>query len=246
MVIEPIEFIRNEYMKRRQANAAYSMRAFARDLGISPARLSQVLSRKRTLTHGQLQCIRAAMNLDAATTQSLANFKKRPKPRKYVPIAMDHYRLIADWQHFAILSLLETVTGKNARDIQWIAKRLASTTVEIRQAIERLLNLDLIEETQEGYRPVQNNLSSTSEAPSTALRHFHHQMLDLAKHALDEQPIERRSVTAMTMAINSKKLPEAKEMIQEFRRNLCAFLEDGAADEVYSLNVQLFQLTKEI
>jgi len=45
------------------------------------------------------------------------------------------------------------------------------------------------------------------------------------------------------MAIDSSKLPAAKEMIRTFRRKLCEFLESGKKDEIYNLNIQLVPTT---
>ena len=47
------------------------------------------------------------------------------------------------------------------------------------------------------------------------------------------------------MAISTAKLSEARKLIMDFRRKLCAFLEDGQRDAVYRLNVQLFPLSQE-
>lgn len=45
-----IETLRAEFTKRKSKNPFYSLRAFARDLHISPASLSLILLGKRTLT----------------------------------------------------------------------------------------------------------------------------------------------------------------------------------------------------
>jgi hypothetical protein len=48
----------------------------------------------------------------------------------------------------------------------------------------------------------------------------------------------------MTMAIDPSLLPEAKEMIADFRRKLCSFLEQGKRSEVYTFAPSLFRLTR--
>ncbi len=48
----------------------------------------------------------------------------------------------------------------------------------------------------------------------------------------------------MTMAIDARDLPEAKERIQKFRRDLCHFFErSGHPKEVYHLTVSLYPVT---
>ena len=51
------DLINEEFEKRKQINSAYSLRAFARDLGISAPRLSQILNKKQGLS------LNAAQNL---------------------------------------------------------------------------------------------------------------------------------------------------------------------------------------
>ncbi|MNL65954.1 hypothetical protein D3C87_1903530 [compost metagenome] len=45
------------------------------------------------------------------------------------------------------------------------------------------------------------------------------------------------------MVVASKNLPKAKELIRQFRHDLSELLEQGEADDVYRLNIQLFPLT---
>ena len=63
--------------------------------------------------------------------------------------------------------------------------------------------------------------------------------------SLEKDPIDVRDMSGITMAISTRKLPEARKLIMDFRRKLCAFLEDGHKDAVYRLNVQLFPLSQE-
>ncbi len=88
------------------------------------------------------------------------------------------------------------------------------------------------------------NVTTTHDVQSAALQLSHKQNLELAALALDEVAIEHRDITSITMAIDAKKLPLAKAMIKNFRRQLSEFLESGNKNEVYNLNVQLFPLTK--
>jgi hypothetical protein len=68
--------------------------------------------------------------------------------------------------------------------------------------------------------------------------------LEKAVISVEEDPIEARSMTGMTMAIDPAKLPEAKQMITEFNRGLCKFLESGPRKQVYQLGVCLYPLQK--
>ena len=56
--------------------------------------------------------------------------------------------------------------------------------------------------------------------------------------------IEKRSHTTMTMAVDSRQLNAAREVITIFRRDLSRLLTGGKRrDAVYCLNIGLFPLT---
>ena len=51
-------------------------------------------------------------------------------------------------------------------------------------------------------------------------------------------------MTSMTMAIDVDRLPEAREVITKFRRELCALLENGEQTRVYNLGIQLYPVSE--
>jgi hypothetical protein len=63
-----------------------------------------------------------------------------------------------------------------------------------------------------------------------------------ALEALEDVPLESRDQSSMTMAIDPSLLPEAKAKIRDFRRSLCAFLQENARpkSEIYQLSISLF------
>lgn len=56
--------LKKEFELRRGRNAFYSLRAFARDLGLSPARLSEVLAGKKGISSEAAESIALKLNLD--------------------------------------------------------------------------------------------------------------------------------------------------------------------------------------
>src|SRR5450759_3159817 len=60
---EPSQWIRDVFIVRKQKNQTYSLRAFARDLGMSQALLSLVLNGQRPLTLRQAHKIAALLQL---------------------------------------------------------------------------------------------------------------------------------------------------------------------------------------
>jgi uncharacterized protein (TIGR02147 family) len=88
------------------------------------------------------------------------------------------------------------------------------------------------------------NLSTSQDVTSLALQKAHKQLLAKAAAAIDEVDIKHRNVSALIFPCDPKLIPEAREMLREFGRRLASFLESGNSTEVYTLNLQLFPLSR--
>lgn len=230
-----LELIRTEFQNRKHSNPSYSLRAFAKTLGIQPGRLSEYLNGNRTISNQMAEKVATRLGLNSSIfkTHSLQNVDF---------IEDEIFSVIADWQHFAILSLMDTKNFIN--DPKWIGDRLGISTFEAKEAIRRLIRVGILETKNQHLLKTKKNVFTSSDRESNALKLSHTQSLQQSISALHDVPLELRDITSITMAINTKKLPLAKKMIKEFRRKLCEFLEDGNQSEVFNLNIQLVPVTK--
>ncbi len=254
---DAVEWLRGEYLRRRARNPAYSMRAFARALQIPSGRVSELLGRKRTLTPALAE--RIARQLAYTPEQRRSFFSlieremslhNRVRQMRFEALDDEHYehltedvfQAIADWTHYAILSLMNTVDFRSSP--QWIARRLDITPSEVCSALERLERLHLIQRDGKEWRRSHRRLTTTHNIESAALRRSHQQTLNQAMDAIENVPIAMKDTTAMTMAVDVSKIKLAKELIKSFRRNLADILEEGHPTEVFNLSILLFPLTK--
>ncbi len=163
----------------------------------------------------------------------------------YSSLEAEKFKIISDWHHYAILEL--TQTNGFQSNPGWIAKRLGIKTFEAEQALGRLKAMELIEEDAKGKLVrTKLNMTATFKIPNTALRKLARQYLEKSIVALEEQAMEERDITNITMSIDPTRLPQAKKMIASFRRKLCTFLEQGERTEVYVLSPALIKITKNI
>ncbi len=243
--------LESEYLARRQRNAAYSLRAFAKFLDLPSGRLSQLLSKKRRFTPKIGKKIASRLNFDPwKTEQLLRSIEALRKGSSlaptvpYSPIAMDQFQTIADPVHFSVLSLLEldNFQGKPTA----VAEKLAISVVEARGVLARLQRVGLVQIDKSGAYSLtaQEARATTTDISFAALRECHKRLLRDSIDLIDTVPIELRDVTSITMAIDSKKLAEAKKKIRDFRRSMAEFLESGKKKEVYRMNIQLLPVTK--
>lgn len=239
-----IDYIVKELSQRSKKNPAYSLRSFAKSVGINSGALSAIINKKRPLTVTTAKKILDGLGLDPKTRtkllQSLVTEANSESKDKFHSLSEDLFRTVQNWEYFAILSLLETKTVDSSAKA--ISQRLKISQATALEAIETLKRMGLVKADGSRLKPTHKNLSTTHEIPSSAVKHSHRQYLQKAAEALEEQAVDERDFTGMTMAIAKKKLPLAKKLIAHFRRDLCELLESGDREEVYRLNIQLFSL----
>jgi uncharacterized protein (TIGR02147 family) len=236
----------DELIGRQRRNAAYSLRSFARDLGISSTALSEVLNAKRNLSKANLLKVADRLSFSPSETTSalgeLKGISAAVADDQFVLLEDDVFRCMSEWYYFAILSLAET--GKAKADAGWIAEKLGITAAEAKDALERLKRLKMIQIRNGKIHYDGTPLRTSGDVPSAACRALQHHHLRLAGAALEREPVQLRDMTSMTMVTKPERIAKAKEMIKSFRRKLCRYLEEEGGEEVYVVAVQLFPVTK--
>jgi uncharacterized protein (TIGR02147 family) len=253
-------FLTGQLEQRLQRNPRYSLRAFARDLGLSPAMLSQVLAGTKGLSATAASRIARSLGLNedesrrwvtlvesrharSRVVRAAARKTLKTLESSYTPLDGDAFRVIADWHHLAILSLLETEGSRD--DEAWIARRLGITVLEVRESLKRLKRLEMIESRGGKLKPTGVFFANPAGIPSRSVRSFHSQMLRKAEAALELQATDERDFSTLVLAVDGERLEEAKAAIREFRDAFEARF-CGAASakrEVYALGIQYFRIT---
>jgi uncharacterized protein (TIGR02147 family) len=245
--------LNEELIRAKERNPGYSLRALARRLGIGPATLSQLLSGKRKISHKLAERVTTRLMLGPKERSAILRLFSEKNTVQAVDagrmrLESDRFELIADWHHFALLSLLETSGVPRGREalVGWSARRLGLAVRTARAALERLVRMSLAAEDALGrLRPNGQGVVTTDGVSNAAVRKNHHQVLELARQSLERDELARRDFTSVTMAIDPAKLPEAKRLIRGFRDSLCGFLESGQKKDVYNLSIQLIPLTQD-
>ncbi len=234
----------------------------AKQLGVSPSTLSEVMKGKRNLSfvralalasklglegkESEYFCLLVQMEIinDLGAKESIQNRIEDLNPgHKVRNLSVDLFRTIGDWYHTAILYLSE-LDGFDFTP-QEISKRLGVSIFEVEAAIERLLRLDLMKKGKSGKLRKNADFLSEAKAPNESLRRFHKQTLEKAIESLQTQTPQEKIVRTEQFAIDPVLLPEADQIMEEFVTKLTKlFLKSKKKTEVYHLGIQLFNLTK--
>lgn len=256
------EILSEELRKRKLVNPRYSMRAFSRDIKLSPSKTSEVLSGKMKLSSKRAVLISDSLNHNQDEQNYFVNLVLKDNAKslqqsegankaiemlrhKYIfnNLNQDTFRIISDWYHYAILELCYLEDFESSLD--YVCKKLSISKFEAEEAMKRLEALSLLDRTQIPWKATEDFTASPYGFPSEALKNFHTQVIKKAQEALWTESVDNRSVTSTTFAFSHDCMAEAQEMIRQFRREFTLKFQNSAhKDRVYNLAIQLFPLSK--
>jgi uncharacterized protein (TIGR02147 family) len=246
--------IKEDLSKRQKANPRYSLRAYARHLGLHSATLSMVLKGQRSLPAKNITQVAQKLAL-APKDQSLffESFYKIKSKLDDIKVDLEsdkrflldesYYKVIAEWEHYALLTLFDL--SEFNPTIDQISERLTISTTRAEVVLNNLISSGLVKTDGAGKLvATHEQVRTTSDIKSSALRQSHLESLELAKKKLEDIEVALRDFSSTTVAIDLEKLPEAKTIIREFRQKMTALLRDGEnKSEVYQLAIQFYPLT---
>lgn len=259
-------YLRSILADRKQKHPSYSMRAFAKHLGITQSAVSQILSGKRNLSQDTALKVSERLGLNAMETEYFSllvqlETSKSPAFRESLlkrinllkpitpihELSLDLFRVISDWYHLVIRNIAD-IDGFEMHP-RILAKRLGISAIEVEAAIDRLLRLELLERLsgeRHRYRKTQDYILAKATIPNEALRTFHGQMLEKAKASLTTQTPKEKIIGSETFSFSSKYLSEANQITEEYFQKMSALArKPGGKNHVYHLGVQFFNVTKE-
>lgn len=241
--------LQEELVRRCKSNQSYSLRSYARALGVSSSALSAILNGKRPLTKKSTLRLGSALGLKLSEIENFTESKAEQKAVEsdVQQLTLDTFAIVSDWYHFAILELIRVKGFKP--DAAWIARSLGLSRSEVNIAVERLQRVNLLTVDSSGKwrdNSVNGKLTNINgQLTDISAKQFQRQILEKAAQALQELPTEVRSHTGMMFAVSPKDLPDARKRIQKFRRELAEMFERSSAPEhVYQLAVALYPLTQ--
>jgi uncharacterized protein (TIGR02147 family) len=250
--------------EKKQSGRQNSLRSIAKKAGFSsPATISMIINGQRKLTLRSAEKLAGAFSLSGrnrkyfiqlSRVSSARNETERKREQDRLLrlksntsenlLGLMQYRFLSIW-YFPVLYVL--AGSKNfVRDDLKLAKRLGRgvTEKDVADAFRSLVALGLLSEENGKWKQENGALSTAEDVKNIAIYHYHRKMSELALEALD-LPLSQREFNGLSVAIPLKVLPEVKDRIRNFRKEMNEFLSSFEdATDVYQFNIQLFPLTK--
>lgn len=244
-----LRLLGDELQQRSFVNPRYSLRSFAKQLKVDASHLAKVLKGKRQVSERFVEWAGWSLNWTPeaiARAKSASDVSRAKSGRKlrlatekrFNPITQDEFQVASRWIHFVLLEFAEI--DLVLPSIRELSERMGVSMGVVSEAVERLKRVGALVESKTGIRATKHFTTTKIAGTTPALKKLQKEILSAAARALDEWTIEQRDQSGITMAIDSSKLPEAKERIKRFRRELMDFLQEGKRDRVYQMSISLF------
>lgn len=244
--------LREKLTEIQRVNPRFSLRAFSKRVGVHVGALTYIMNGKRNVSRDLAERIVRNLALDPQQRSEILSLFPEPRSRqrrdedpvqpRYLELNAAQFKIAAEWEHFAVMSLarFEDFSSHSS----YIANKLGLTEARASLVVRRLVDLGLLEENSEGkLTRSKMNFRTFDDIADVSLKKHHDQTLDLAKESLYRDDVSVRDFTTITMAIDTAKLNQAKELIRKFQDDLSCLLESGRREGVYRLSMQLFPLS---
>lgn len=246
------ELLKQKYLAQKKQNSNYSLRKWAEELGMNPGSLSAILQAKRHLSLKHYNKLKRSLELDEIEAkfvlESILKIKIEEQKSLIEVKKMEEdsieFKVISDWRYFAILNLFHLQDFQ--WDNHWIAKQLNLEIQECQNLISDLLKIGLIvQETPLQAKRSYKSISTNNDIKSLAIQESHIQRLEMAKSALEIDPL-LREFQSHCFCFPKNKIDELKQMIRNFIKEVDQKLETSDADSVGHLNIQFFPVSGEM
>lgn len=230
-----------EFADRQSKNRNYSLRAFARDVDLSLTSVSLILKRKRKPSPKARKRLVEWLDLSPAYQQEMGY---------WVPseefVEHDKFKMTSEWVHWAILNLVRE--GAPPKSVQSLEKHLDLPASVVAASVDRLLRLGFIRKEGKHYVRNLDQVRTKDDVPATAYRKLHSEVLDVAKVALVNTPIDKREFSTSFMMIRPAHIGRVKDLIRKFRAEMADIFDSEASttkdSKLHVIAVQMFPLEK--
>ncbi len=260
------QYLVDFHAAKQAADAKYSVRRFAREAGFSSHTfLRYLMEGKRNLSKKTLRPLCGVLGLAGARADYFENLvffnqsEKREEKNFYYQkliqsdhaaglkkLAVEQFEVFRKWQHIAIREML-SLRDFNGQP-EWIAHRLLPNIdpKEARESLQLLQAAGLIRRLANGYRVVDEAITTDDEVMALFIKNYHVQMMTLAAESMDRVDPEKRDISSVSFAIRESEFPKLKKQIQLMRKELRNFAaKDQEGERVVQVNIQLFPLSGE-
>lgn len=230
--------IENEFLRRKEKTARYSLRAYARYLSVDAGSLSRFLRGQNVFSEKAL--VKISLRLGSSSDELKVMFKKGDAHF----LDDSSFEVCSQWYYLSILECFDL--DNFASSPKWVANKLGLSVPVVQVAINQLIRIGLVEIDENGNwcrTHVQTSSCKNEDVDVIALRNLQKTHLGLAEQSIDFANPVTKSHSSLTTAIDSDLIPKIKLEIKKFRQkiNKLAMKESNKKDSIYCLQLNWFE-----
>jgi uncharacterized protein (TIGR02147 family) len=256
------QILNKAFLAKKDKNPAYSQRALARDLGVSPVFVTKVLTGQKAAPSERFKEIFKVLDMDITLQSAFikaAVLEALPSPelRKMATEALladskietyhrepaRKFGFLKQWYNVPILCYLTSETNDSSPEA--IARYFGITLKEVEQALTNMEKEGLVVSKNGAWMKPSSHTYFPTTKSHEDVREFHRQMIQKAfkeLHKTSQEDFDQRLITGFSIAVNPEHVNKAKSLIADLLAEVTHVLNDGECSEVYQCNVQLFPL----
>ncbi len=232
-------FLKAILQSKTDQNPNYSMRSFAKKLGISPGGLSLILNKKKKLSVARAYEVASSIELSSDETDYFVTLVqlesshneqvkhqcleklKRLNPRLQnakelhkALLNLEKFKMISKWYGLVILELLSEIENKwNFIAIQGYLK-VPKNELEI--MLDRLIKLGLILEYNGIYKRITGSVIVDSSYPNNGLQNYYKEIHKKSFESITEQTPNEKVIGTQVFAFDPEQLKDVEKLTYEF------------------------------
>lgn len=258
------KYLTDYYEDRKKENPRFSYRLLTLRSGLNAGNFTRMLKGERNLTIASSIPLARVLKLtkrEQEYFQTMILFcqaKTHKEKRQYFEELMsfkessvrildaDYYKFYDKWYYTAVREALAFFPLTEEK-YSFLGKCIIPSITEkqVAEAVELLLNLNLIEKDQNGlYKRTNMLLSTGNDIRSITLNNFVINTMKLAEQAINTG-LKETNLSSVSFSISDKDFREVQEEIRNCRRRIMEIAHNCKdPDRVYQFNIQLFPMTK--
>lgn len=255
------DYLKNELVRRFGRRPQYSLRAFARDLEISPSTLSDFLNNKLVLSEQRIRELSKKIALDNKHKDHWLDLIKLKYSKKKSDIqlaklrikdrleknggklSLARFKTLTTWYYLCVYHLIQM--HPRYQNIEACAEALGVTTSNVQTALKALVQVGILSWDGEKYTPQDDYVLVSEKTPSEHIRLYHSQFIKKAMDSIEGQSISSRELSTCVLTIKKADLDKIRLEIQNFADQMVSKYTSGdKVEELYALTTQFFSLTE--
>ncbi len=259
------KYLKDLYHWLKQVKPQFSHRYFAKKAATSSALLKLVMDGRRNLTPATTEKFINGLGLrgteadyfrilvrytqavkDVERNRHFTRLRQYMERRKVNTLPLDQYDYLSNW-YLPIIREMIPCQGFQ-KDALKIRNFLFDevTAEQVVEALQLLMRLGFIQQGKNGMLEQKTaHLRTDDSIAPLALKNYHREFMRQAIKAIERSHPDEREIRTLTLSADPDKIPLAKKRVQEFFSDMRELLSGPNNRQVYQVNLQLFNLTKD-